>query len=63
MTPEEYKILRLAEIADVLTEWAESDEKQQSLYKGYSTELYNWHKGRAEAYRLAAGWIKETLQL
>jgi hypothetical protein len=50
-------------MAEVFIEWAESDEKAQYLFAPYSKDVSNWHKGRAEAYRLAANWIKETLQL
>ena len=63
MTPEEYKLRRIEEMAEVFIEWAESDEKAQYLFAPYSKDVSNWHKGRAEAYRLAANWIKETLQL
>lgn len=63
MTNDEYKLKRVSVIAEVIIEWAESDERAQKLFEPYSKDVANWHKGRAEAYRMVANWLKETLHL
>ena len=63
MTNEEKLKLRLSSIAQIMKEWSEEGYKSSEAHKDFNSELSQWFKGKSDAYKMAADWILETLNL